>query len=79
AVRACERMREALHRLDLAANDGRPLGPITASFGIATYEGGPADRSAMLAAADAALYAAKRAGRDRIVQATNDSELSTAP
>jgi diguanylate cyclase (GGDEF)-like protein len=39
--------------------------PITASFGVATLRGGDAER--MLVDADDALYAAKRAGRDRVV------------
>ena len=47
---------------------GKPLGPITASFGLAAFpDHGPADR--LLRTADAALLRAKREGRDRIVVA----------
>ena len=76
AVRACERVRSALHRLELTADDGRHLGRITASFGIATFEGGNVDRPALLAEADAALYAAKRGGRDQIVRAREPSDVT---
>ena len=76
AVRTCERIRAALHGLDITADDGRPVGRITASFGVSASDAGPLDRSAMLAEADAALYLAKDAGRDRIMRAITDSELS---
>jgi two-component system, cell cycle response regulator len=41
--------------------------PVTTSIGVTTYEGGPASPSDVLAQADDRLYAAKRAGRDRVV------------
>jgi diguanylate cyclase (GGDEF)-like protein len=66
AVRACERIAEALRALELRADDGRPLGRITASFGAATTVGVGLDRAELIAAADRALYAAKREGRDRV-------------
>ena len=40
---------------------------VTASVGVTTAVGGPATTSALLTAADRHLYAAKRAGRDRVV------------
>jgi PleD family two-component response regulator len=39
---------------------------VTASIGVATWAGGPVTPSALLARADECLYAAKRAGRDRV-------------
>jgi diguanylate cyclase (GGDEF)-like protein len=66
ARRACERISEALRGLTLESEDGRPLGRITASFGIATTIGVGLDRPGLIAAADRALYVAKREGRDRI-------------
>ena len=78
ARRACERIREALGRLELTADDGRPLEPVTASFGVAPLGDRPADRAPLLARADEALYTAKRAGRDRIALARDVSELTSA-
>jgi diguanylate cyclase (GGDEF)-like protein len=66
AMRACERMAEAIRALELTDDDGRPLGRVTASFGVATTVGVGLDRPGLIAAADRALYAAKRDGRDRV-------------
>lgn len=46
---------------------GRPALPVTVSIGVAAAV--PGDESALLRLADAALYAAKDAGRDRVVLA----------
>jgi diguanylate cyclase (GGDEF)-like protein len=67
AVRACERMRAALHALEIEAPNGRDVGRVTASFGVASAEGGGTDRAELIRAADEALYEAKRRGRDRVV------------
>jgi diguanylate cyclase (GGDEF)-like protein len=48
---------------------GVALGQITASLGVAAYPQHGATGEDVLAAADAALYQAKRAGRDRVVVA----------
>jgi PleD family two-component response regulator len=45
--------------------DGTPLPHITASFGVASLAPGQ-DEQALIATADAALYRAKSAGRDRV-------------
>lgn len=76
ALRAGERIREALARLELTDHDGRPLGTVTASFGVATLGDGHTARPALVAAADRALYAAKRRGRDQVVRASGPRELS---
>jgi diguanylate cyclase (GGDEF)-like protein len=63
ARQACERLRVAL-----AATDFDDLAPglrITASIGLASHAG-HTDHDRLVAAADAALYAAKDAGRDRV-------------
>ncbi|MFS0738682.1 GGDEF domain-containing protein [Sphingomonas sp. 1P06PA] len=65
AVRAVERIRNTLLRC-------RPLGPdrpVTASFGIAMLATG-GTLADMLDQADAALYASKEAGRDRVTQSS---------
>jgi diguanylate cyclase (GGDEF)-like protein len=43
------------------------LGPITASFGIALFPDHAGDADTLLRVADVALYAAKGAGRNRVI------------
>jgi diguanylate cyclase (GGDEF)-like protein len=71
---ACDRVRRAISDLHHTAVDGRAVPPVTASLGVVTLGDAVVDRSAVLARADAALYAAKRAGRDRVVH-DEDREL----
>lgn len=61
AGRLAERLRTALVFPDMRL----PLPHITGSFGVACLEAG-GDEHALMAAADAALYRAKQAGRDRV-------------
>jgi diguanylate cyclase (GGDEF)-like protein len=70
-----ERVREALasHRLVF---EGAKL-TVTASFGLAMWPGDGKEPEALLASADRALYAAKQAGRNRVVAA--GSLASPAP
>lgn len=62
---------QAAERFRTAIADAAPL-PVTASAGVATLGLHVDDPEALLGAADAALYEAKRAGRDR-------SEVAAAP
>lgn len=61
-------LRAALHALELP-HARSPVGWVTASFGLAWWEAPTTGLTpeAMYAAADAALYEAKRGGRDRVV------------
>ena len=52
---------------------------MTASIGTATYYGATDDFQAMLQRADAALYEAKRSGRDRVVLAPAPTEVVAEP
>lgn len=61
-----ETLRQAVSELDLAY-DGRELGRLTASFGIALFPDHADEPDALLRAADEALYAAKGAGRNRVL------------
>ena len=64
ATRAADRIREALARRDLFAPDGARL-HVTASFGVAASSPGTTGEE-LVAAADEALYRAKRAGKNRV-------------
>ncbi|HST28700.1 MAG TPA: GGDEF domain-containing protein [Rudaea sp.] len=61
ALASAERLRRAVEELDFAAA-GRPV-PLRISIGVATLRDGD-DFAALLRRADAAMYAAKRAGRN---------------
>ncbi len=67
AMPAAERVRAAVAAHDFLATAGRPL---TVSIGVAASLEG--DRGSLLAAADGALYEAKRDGRDRVERARRE-------
>jgi len=69
AALLAERMRAAVESLVVERLDGKGALPITASFGVASLPEAAADRESLIAAADAALYAAKRAGKNRVERA----------
>ena len=63
AVKVAERLRKAIRRMEIAAD---PPFSVTVSLGVAAINPNRASRQAWLEAADAALYEAKRRGRDRV-------------
>ena len=63
AMLLTERLRTALKLRNAGAEGGK----ITISAGVATRDGANADLASLFALADARLYAAKKAGRDRVV------------
>jgi len=65
-----ERVREAIAALTLTLPNGSSL-RVTASLGVATAPDCAPDREALIHAADAAMYAAKRAGKNQTTQAPN--------
>ena len=62
AAAVAERLRAAFRGVDIPGLER----PVTASFGLATCPEDGVEAASLLAAADAAAYAAKRAGRDRV-------------
>jgi diguanylate cyclase (GGDEF)-like protein len=65
---AAERLRRCVAAAGVAIDDGITV-TVTASIGLALFTGGAGDVPDLLAAADAALYEAKRDGRNRVVLA----------
>ena len=59
---------EIAERLRGAVRERRPVGvPVTLSIGVAVSGPGPVDTDELVSCADAALYSAKAAGRDRVM------------
>ena len=70
AEQLAERIREAVERLEVPRVDGGAGSlRLQASFGVASLPENAVDRAGLIAAADAALYRAKRAGRNRVERA----------
>jgi diguanylate cyclase (GGDEF)-like protein len=71
AYRFAERVRKRIEALELPLRDGNGAKlKVTASFGAASLaSAGRPDKEGLVAAADAALYRAKRSGKNRTVKA----------
>jgi diguanylate cyclase (GGDEF)-like protein len=69
ARRRADQIRRAFHQLGLSYQ-GKSLGTISVSIGVAAYPDHGSDRATLLRNADAALYRAKHEGRDRVMLAT---------
>ena len=70
AYQFAERVRQRIEALELPLIEGGGTLRVTASFGAASFEGeSDADKDILVAAADAALYRAKRSGKNRTVRA----------
>ena len=65
AALLAERVREAIESIHVAGARGGGFLQVTASFEVAAAPQDEADREALVAGADAALYRAKRAGKNR--------------
>ncbi len=75
AYNLAERVRAGIEELVLPLLDGDGALRVTASFGVATLPGSADDMRALVAAADEALYRAKRAGKNRTVRAEGSPRL----
>jgi diguanylate cyclase (GGDEF)-like protein/PAS domain S-box-containing protein len=72
-----ERLRAKMRELNIT-HQGRSLGMVTISVGVAAFPQHGMSPKELMAAADAALYEAKRRGRDQVVVATAKKEESPA-
>jgi diguanylate cyclase (GGDEF)-like protein len=68
AAHVAERVRRTFAETTILSTEGAPI-QITASFGVAAYPLA-ASEEALVAAADGALYEAKRGGKDMVVTAS---------
>jgi diguanylate cyclase (GGDEF)-like protein len=75
AYNLAERVRVGIEALDLPMLDGMGSIRVTASFGAATLPGSADDTRSLFAAADEALYRAKRAGKNRTERADASHRL----
>ncbi|HEY1277438.1 MAG TPA: diguanylate cyclase [Thermoleophilaceae bacterium] len=75
AYNLAERVRAGIEALSLPLLDGDGSLRVTASFGVATLPGSADDMRGLVAAADEALYRAKRAGKNRTVRAEGSPQL----
>jgi diguanylate cyclase (GGDEF)-like protein len=69
SARHAERVRQAVVALKVQRVGGGGTLSVTASFGVAAVPEDARDRAGLIAAADAALYRAKRAGKNRVERA----------
>jgi diguanylate cyclase (GGDEF)-like protein len=69
AALLAERMREAVERLRVPRVGGKGSLRVTASFGVASVPESALGAEELVAAADAALYRAKRGGKNRVERA----------
>ena len=75
AYNLAERVRAGIEELALPLLDGDGILRVTASFGVATLPGSADGTRDLVAAADEALYRAKRAGKNRTVRAEASPQL----
>jgi diguanylate cyclase (GGDEF)-like protein len=75
--RRADALRQAVASMSLVHN-GRPVGAITASFGVAAFPLHGATPAEVLQAADEALYRAKKAGRNRVEVAPQKESATVA-
>ena len=69
ALRAAERLRSAVSGASIDGVEGTPAVSVTASLGVATMPADAGEPESLIAAADQALYEAKRSGKNVVVAA----------
>jgi diguanylate cyclase (GGDEF)-like protein len=73
-----ERVRTAIEALEIPMLSGEGILRVTASFGVSAIPEAADSKDSLIASADAALYRAKRAGKNRTERATR-TPTKTAP
>jgi len=68
AAHRAEEIRKAVHEMGVK-HDGKTLGPVTASLGVAAFPKSGDTADTVLRAADRALYDAKNSGRNSVIAA----------
>ena len=76
-AKVAERVRERVFSHDFS-DAAQRAGRLSVSIGVATYPDDGSDAESLVISADAALYAAKRAGRNRVVLATESLAATPA-
>lgn len=66
ALEVAEKLRRAVEQATFPGSDRQPGGRMTISLGVASYPDDAKDLAALVDAVDAALYASKRLGRNRV-------------
>ena len=67
AVAVAQRIRKAVEQTGLASSVQPAAGPLSISIGLAVFDVHAASKRDLIDFADAALYQAKREGRNRVV------------
>jgi diguanylate cyclase (GGDEF)-like protein len=73
AVNVAERLRHMVEWCKFPKEETQPGGKITVSVGVSGYPDDGDNMETLLSAADAALYRAKRAGRNRVIAAGDNA------
>ena len=74
AMAVAEETRSRIEATPFDGQESQPGGTLTVSVGVATFPENAGDHDDLVRAADEALYAAKRAGRNQVVNADESSE-----
>ncbi len=78
AVKAAERLRNAVERAEFRLNADNPAGKVTVSIGIAEVTDGDPSPEDLIKKADEALYLSKKTGRNRVSYSPRSMEGSGA-
>jgi len=74
AAKVAERIRKTVQKTEFLSADGRKIA-VTVSLGVAQLAPSDANYTSLIERADAALYQAKRSGRNRVIVATQQHPI----